>query len=109
MTIPRLKGRSVLITGGANGIGSAMVRAFHRQGAKVFNSPQALRDHNEKFAIAEFAKFTVPSLVSRRMADLQGFIDQQKTADLWTESGVVARKLDVRPFFDTSFNTALSL
>ena len=35
--------------------------------------------------------------------------DQQKTADLWTESVVVARKLDVRPFFDTSFNTALSL
>jgi sulfonate transport system substrate-binding protein len=35
--------------------------------------------------------------------------DQQKTADLWTESGVVARKLDVRPFFDTAFNTALSL
>lgn len=35
--------------------------------------------------------------------------DQQTTADLWTESGVVARKLDVRPFFDTSFNAALSL
>jgi sulfonate transport system substrate-binding protein len=35
--------------------------------------------------------------------------DQQKTADLWTESGVVARKLDVRPFFDSAFNTALSL
>jgi sulfonate transport system substrate-binding protein len=35
--------------------------------------------------------------------------DQQKTADLWTESGVVARKLDVRPFFDTTFNTAQSL
>lgn len=35
--------------------------------------------------------------------------DQQKTADLWTESGVVARKLDVRTFFDTSFNAALAL
>lgn len=37
-TSPRytdLKDRTVLITGGANGIGAAMVRAFHRQGAQV--------------------------------------------------------------------------
>src|SRR5712664_3633977 len=38
-----------------------------REGARVYNSPDAIRDHNEKFAIAEFAKFTVPSLVSREM------------------------------------------
>ena len=31
-----LRGRVVLITGGANGIGAAMVRAFHAQGARVF-------------------------------------------------------------------------
>jgi glutathione synthase len=49
-----------------------------RQGARVFNAPQALRDHNEKFAIAEFAHLTVPSLVSREMAELQAFIDQQR-------------------------------
>jgi NAD(P)-dependent dehydrogenase (short-subunit alcohol dehydrogenase family) len=30
-----LRGRTVLITGGANGIGAAMVRAFHGQGARV--------------------------------------------------------------------------
>jgi sulfonate transport system substrate-binding protein len=35
--------------------------------------------------------------------------DQQKTADLWTESGVVPRKLEVRPFFDLSFNATLAL
>jgi sulfonate transport system substrate-binding protein len=35
--------------------------------------------------------------------------DQQKTADLWTESGVVPRKIDVRPFFDISFNATLAL
>jgi len=49
-----------------------------RQGARVFNSPRALRDHNEKFAIAEFSRFTVPSLVSRRMEELQGFVDEHK-------------------------------
>jgi glutathione synthase len=49
-----------------------------RQGARVFNAPQALRDHNEKFAIAEFAHLTVPALVSRDMAALHGFIDAER-------------------------------
>ena len=49
-----------------------------RQGAKVFNAPNAVRDHNEKFSIAEFSKFTVPSLVARAMPDLQGFIDEHR-------------------------------
>jgi len=53
-----------------------------RQGAKVFNSPRGLRDHNEKFAIAEFSSFTVPSLVARRMAELQGFIAEHRDAVL---------------------------
>jgi NAD(P)-dependent dehydrogenase (short-subunit alcohol dehydrogenase family) len=33
---PELSGRAAVITGGANGIGAAMVRAFHAQGAQVF-------------------------------------------------------------------------
>jgi glutathione synthase len=49
-----------------------------RQGAKVFNAPRALRDHNEKLAIAEFPRFTVPSLVTRDMRALQGFIEEHK-------------------------------
>ena len=32
---PSLKNRTVFITGGATGIGAAMVRAFSEQGAKV--------------------------------------------------------------------------
>lgn len=49
-----------------------------REGARVFNAPDAIRDHNEKFAIAEFPQFTVPSLVTRRMEDLQGFVDEHR-------------------------------
>ncbi len=59
-----------------------------RQGARVFNAPQALRDHNEKFAIAEFAALTVPSLVTRDMAQLQAFIDQQRDTVLKPLSGM---------------------
>ena len=32
---PELKGRHVVITGGGNGIGASLVRAFHTQGAQV--------------------------------------------------------------------------
>ena len=53
-----------------------------RQGAKVFNSPRALRDHNEKFSISEFSRFTVPSLVAREMGELQKFVDEHKTTVL---------------------------
>jgi NAD(P)-dependent dehydrogenase (short-subunit alcohol dehydrogenase family) len=34
--LPELSGKSVIITGGANGIGAATVRLFHAQGARVF-------------------------------------------------------------------------
>ena len=57
-----------------------------RQGARVFNSPRALRDHNEKFAIAEFPQFTVPSLVARDMTLLQKFVDEHRD--------VVLKRLD---------------
>jgi glutathione synthase len=53
-----------------------------RLGARVFNSPRALRDHNEKFAIAEFSRWTVPCLVSRSMDDLQAFVDEHQTTVL---------------------------
>jgi glutathione synthase len=53
-----------------------------RQGARVFNSPRALRDHNEKFAIAEFSRWTVPSLVARSMKELQAFVDEHRTTVL---------------------------
>ncbi len=50
-----------------------LLSAAQRDGAAVFNDPRALRDHNEKFAIAEFADFTVPTLVTRDMEALRQF------------------------------------
>jgi len=43
------------------------------QGARVFNDPRALRDHNEKLAIAEFPQYTVPTLVTRDLKLLREF------------------------------------
>ena len=44
-----------------------------RDGARVFNKPQALRDHPEKLAILEFPQFIGPTLVTRDAADIQRF------------------------------------
>ena len=44
-----------------------------REGAKVFNSPAALRDHPEKLAIMEFPQFIAPTLVTKNEADIRAF------------------------------------
>jgi len=43
------------------------------EGARVINDPRALRDHNEKLAITEFAQFVVPTLVTRDIALIKEF------------------------------------
>lgn len=52
------------------------------EGARVFNRPRALRDHSEKLALAEFAEFAVPTLVTREAKRLHAFIDTQHDAIL---------------------------
>jgi glutathione synthase len=64
-----------------------LLSAAVREGARVFNAPDAIRDHNEKLAIAEFARFAPPTLVSREPERIQAFIDAQRD--------VVVKRLDV--------------
>lgn len=45
------------------------------QGAQVFNSGAAIRNHPEKLAITEISEFTTPTLVTRNMARLKAFHD----------------------------------
>lgn len=54
-----------------------LLEMAEREGARVFNRPQALRDYNEKLAIARFPEFTVPTLVTCRPADIRAFLDEQ--------------------------------
>ena len=53
-----------------------LLEQAQREGARVFNEPRALRDHSEKFAIAQFSQFVAPTLVSRSTTELQRFIDE---------------------------------
>ena len=49
-------------------------------GAKVFNDPRAIRDHNEKLAITEFPQFTAPTLVTRDPVELRAFVGEHGEA-----------------------------
>ncbi|OGA57206.1 MAG: glutathione synthase [Betaproteobacteria bacterium RIFCSPLOWO2_12_FULL_67_28] len=64
-----------------------LLSAAERGGARVFNAPGAIRDHNEKLAIAEFPQFVAPTLVTREPGRLHAFIDEQRD--------VVVKRLDV--------------
>ena len=55
-----------------------LLEQAQREGARVFNDPRAVRDHNEKFAIAQFPQFTVPTVVTRSANQLQAFIDEHQ-------------------------------
>lgn len=50
-----------------------LLEQAEREGARVFNSPAALRNHPEKLAILEFPQFTAPTLVTRSEADIRAF------------------------------------
>lgn len=51
-----------------------LLEMAEQQGARVYNRPRAIRDYNEKLAIARFAQFTAPTLVTRRTERLRGFL-----------------------------------
>ncbi|MBL8398006.1 MAG: glutathione synthase [Candidatus Accumulibacter sp.] len=63
-----------------------LLQRAEAEGARVFNRPQALRDHSEKLAIVEFAQFAVPMVVARDPARLHAFID--------IENDVILKPLD---------------
>ena len=49
-----------------------------REGARVFNNPAAVRDHNEKLGILEFPQFIAPTLATRDPGAVHAFIDEQR-------------------------------
>ncbi len=50
-----------------------LLQQAEREGARVFNAPQALRDHPEKMSILEWPQFIPPTVVSRSAAELKSF------------------------------------
>jgi glutathione synthase len=56
--------------------GTYLLELAEKQGAKVFNKPSAIRDHNEKVAITQFSEFTSPTLVTGDEARIRAFQKQ---------------------------------
>lgn len=54
-----------------------LLEMAERLGASVFNRPQALRDFNEKLAIARFPEFIAPTLVTGEPALIRDFLREQ--------------------------------
>jgi glutathione synthase len=48
------------------------------EGARIFNKPRAIRDHSEKVAIAEFARFAPTTLIARYPVEIQAFVDEMQ-------------------------------
>lgn len=46
------------------------------EGARIFNRPRAIRDHSEKVAITEFARFAPTTLIARDPADIHAFVNE---------------------------------
>ena len=55
-----------------------LLEAAEGEGARVFNRPRAIRDHNEKMAIARFPQFIAPTLVTRDAERVGAFIDANR-------------------------------
>lgn len=50
-----------------------LLELAEKQGAKVFNKPEAIRSHNEKLAIMQFAQFIAPTLVASDEMRIRAF------------------------------------
>lgn len=54
-----------------------LLEMAERQGARVFNSPRALRDYNEKLAIARYPRYIAPTLVTCHAELIREFLAEQ--------------------------------
>ncbi len=50
-----------------------LLELAEKQGARVFNKPQAIRDHSEKLAIGQYPQFITPTLVTRDAGRIRAF------------------------------------
>lgn len=76
---------------------SWLLERAEKEGARVFNRPQALRDHSEKLSVLEFAQFSVPALVAREAALVSGSVDLHRDVILKPLDGMGGSQILSRP------------
>ncbi|MGH8273086.1 MAG: glutathione synthase [Gammaproteobacteria bacterium] len=77
-----------------------------KAGARVLNAPAALRDYNEKAALARFPQFAPPTLITRRLADVRDFRDREGAIVLKPLDGMGGRGIFVMEPGDPNLATA---
>ena len=55
-----------------------LLEVAEQSGARVFNKPRAIRDHNEKMAIAKYAEHIAPTIVTRQPDVIRAFIGEHR-------------------------------
>ena len=55
-----------------------LLELAEKQGARVFNKPEAIRSHNEKLAIAQFGQYTAPTMVTSDGLRIRAFHAEHK-------------------------------
>ena len=57
-----------------------LLELAQREGARVFNDPRAIRDHNEKLSIARYPRLIAPTIVTRDPRRLRDFVAEHGEA-----------------------------
>jgi glutathione synthase len=78
-----------------------------QQGALVVNRPSGIRDANEKTFVSWFPQLCPPTLISRSLADLRAFIDEQGRAVLKPLDQMAGRSVFVTGSGDPNRNALL--
>ena len=55
-----------------------LLELAEKTGARVFNRPRAIRDHNEKMAIAKYPEWIAPTVVTRQPDVVRAFIAEHR-------------------------------
>lgn len=84
--------------------GTYALELAEKKGSLVVNSPQALRDANEKFFITNFPELTPKTLITRRKSDVKAFLNEHKDIILKPLDGMGGASIFRVKLNDPNFN-----
>lgn len=84
-----------------------LLEQAERAGARVVNRPRALRDFNEKLAIARFPDLIPDTLVSSHAAELRAFVERNGRAVVKPLDGMGGRSIFVIAAGDPNLNVVV--
>jgi len=84
-----------------------LLEIAERNGARVFNRPRAVRDHNEKLAIAKFADYTAPTIVTRQPDVIRAFVHEHGDVIVKPLDGMGGTSIFRVTLNDPNFNVIL--